>query len=524
MECTHCHTPLPEQAKFCFACGSDLTVGGTPRPAADPMAELRDRLARTLEGRYAVQELLGAGGMAAVFLARDLTLDRDVAIKVLPLSFAGDAQVVQRFQREAKTAAKLDHPHIIPIYRVESEGGLEYFAMKYVPGRSLERVMADGAPAPLDFATRVLCEAAAALGHAHQRGVVHRDVKPANIMLDADDRVILTDFGISKAGDAAAHLTNTGVVVGTPFYMAPEQAMAKPVDGRADQYALGVVAYHLLTGRLLFDGDSAQAILVRHILDEPPRVSASRPDVPPHVDDAVARALAKEPTDRFETMEHFAAALRGVAPPKGAATTGARAAQPAPSSSAVTVVTGAATVPARAGVTTPMRPPPAPTRRRLMWLAPLGLLLAAGGAGAAVWMRPAVPEASAGPVPASTDPSTPPTSAPPAAPRGAPDRTEGAPTPPAPRAGGTASRVPRAEPRAEQRTAPLTVGSEPYGTLYVDDVEIGDTPVANHPLAVGRAHELRVEREGYRTKRETITVTGPNAIRRRYILEPKSPQ
>jgi serine/threonine-protein kinase len=520
MECVRCHTPLPDQAKFCFACGSDLTEGGAPRQAADPMTELRDRLARTLDGRYAVRELLGAGGMAAVFLARDLTLERDVAIKVLPLSFIGDAQVVQRFQREAKTAAKLDHPHIIPIYRVESEAGLEYFVMKYVPGRSLERVLASGTPVPFDFAERVLREAAAALGHAHQRGVVHRDVKPANIMLDADDRVILMDFGISKAGDAASHLTNTGVVVGTPYYMAPEQAMARPVDGRADQYALGVVAYEMLTGRLLFDGESAQAILVRHILDEPPRVSASRLDVPPHLDAAVARALAKEPAERFETMEQLAAALRGeevpAAPAPAAAAGRAAALRPA-SSSAATVVTGAATIPARPVSAADARP--SSVRRRAMWLAALALLLAAGGASAAMWMRPAVPAGAAAAPPTTPGDASPPTaSATPADPAPA---SSGAPNRP------TTPRAPAAReaavPSRAQRTAPLTIGSEPYGTLYVDGVEIGDTPVANHPLGVGRSYELRVEREGYRTKRETITVTGPNAIRRRYILEPRSP-
>ncbi|MFN2400220.1 MAG: protein kinase [Gemmatimonadaceae bacterium] len=192
MDCVTCHIPLPAEARFCHSCGSDVTLGpsgrgGNAHDEHDQLSELRLRLARTLAGRYVVRELLGAGGMAAVFLADDLTLERAVAIKVLPPDLARDDRVVERFQREAKTAAKLDHPHIIPIHRVESEGGLNYFVMKYVPGRTLESLMAAGAVVPMDFALRILCEAASALGHAHQRGVVHRDVKPANIMLDAQD-------------------------------------------------------------------------------------------------------------------------------------------------------------------------------------------------------------------------------------------------------------------------------------------------------------------------------------------------
>ncbi|MFL5547368.1 MAG: serine/threonine-protein kinase, partial [Gemmatimonadales bacterium] len=162
---------------------------------------MKDRLARTLAGRYEIIRLLGRGGMALVFLAQDLVLERQVAIKVLPPEASHDAKVIQRFQQEAKTAAKLDHPNIIPIYRVESEAGLNYFVMKYVKGSSLEQRLEQG-PLPIDLARRVLRDAAMALDHAHKRGIVHRDVKPANIMLESDGRVVLTDFGISKALDS----------------------------------------------------------------------------------------------------------------------------------------------------------------------------------------------------------------------------------------------------------------------------------------------------------------------------------
>ena len=206
--------------------------------------------------------------MAAVFLAQDLVLERQVAIKVLPPDTTRDAELTARFQQEAKTAAKLDHPNIIPIYRVESEAGLVYIVMKYVSGQSLEELL-DRGPLSIAHGRHVLREAALALGHAHRRRIVHRDVKPANIMLDEDGRVVLTDFGISKAVQGTTHLTGTGTIIGTPQYMAPEQAKGREVDGRADQYALGMVGYRALTGELPFEGDPQE-----HPLPAGPRAAA----------------------------------------------------------------------------------------------------------------------------------------------------------------------------------------------------------------------------------------------------------
>ena len=178
--------------------------------------------------------------------------------------------MIHRFQQEAKTAAKLDHPNIIPIYRVESEAGLNYFVMKYVNGSSLEQRLEQG-PLPIDLARRVLRDAAMALGHAHKRGIVHRDVKPANIMLESDGRVVLTDFGISKALDGGSALTGTGNIIGTPHYMAPEQAKGLEVDGRVDQYALAVVGHQILTGKAAIRG-----LLPQHSLQA--RVRAASPN------------------------------------------------------------------------------------------------------------------------------------------------------------------------------------------------------------------------------------------------------
>jgi serine/threonine-protein kinase len=284
--CIKCHTPLPANSRFCHACGTDQT-GATDTQATGPVEGLEARLQRIVAGEYRIERLLGRGGMGMVFLARDLTLEREVAIKVLPPDFSSDPQVIKRFQQEAKTAARLDHPNIIPIYRVESAAGLNFFVMKFISGTSLEDVLESKQPLSYDYIQRILWEAARALGHAHSRNVVHRDVKPANIMFDHDGRVMLTDFGISKALQSAGGLTGTGMIVGTPHYMAPEQAKGQPVDGRADQYSLGIVGYRLLSGTLPFSGDSVHTILYKHIFEPAPNVAALRPGIPRHLTEPI---------------------------------------------------------------------------------------------------------------------------------------------------------------------------------------------------------------------------------------------
>src|SRR6266540_6909587 len=361
MECLKCHTPLPDNSKFCYACGADVTGGTGASTSAGVLEGLMQRLQRLVEGKYQITRMLGKGGMGAVFLAHDLTLKREVAIKVLPPDISMDEHIVKRFQQEAKTAAKLDHTNIIPIYRVESEGGLNYFVMKYIAGTSLEDVLERKEQLSSEYIQRVLWEAACALGHAHQRGIVHRDVKPANIMFDHDGRVMLTDFGISKALQAASGFTGTGMIIGTPHYMAPEQAKGGTVDGRADQYSLGVVAYRMLTGELPYTGDSVHTILYKHIFEEVPRASGKRRDSPEFLTSAIARSLSKEPDQRFGTMEEFATGVwpeQPVAAPRksGSASKAPRRPPPArkASADAPTEVTSAPTTPIpRAGMKIP---------------------------------------------------------------------------------------------------------------------------------------------------------------------------
>ena len=510
-DCHACATPVPTGARFCNACGADVTDPGATlvARARDPNAELQERLTRTLAGRYQVRKLLGAGGMAAVFLADEIGLDRPVAIKVLPPELARDEGLVTRFQREAKTSAKLDHPHIIPIYRVESESGLHYFVMKYVPGRSLESLLESTDAMAIELATRILTEAAMALGHAHSRGVVHRDVKPANIMLDQDGRVVLTDFGISKAGETSS-LTQTGTIVGTPHYMAPEQALGTAVDGRADQYALGVVAYEILARQCPFTGGSAHTILYRHIHETPKPIAELRPDTPTHLANAVAIAMAKDPADRFATMEEFARAMNGESSIRTWQKMPAQAKDGARSASA-----SAATMQIDENeVARPQRGRQAAIRVAA-GLAIAAVLAAGGWAATAgrgrsaivsdtartVAQSKAIPDTGARVAVSSTEATT----------------VRGRPAPP--RQSQSSSRL-AAEPVARTQTSPITVASEPYGVLFIDDIEIGDTPVANHQLEVGRSYRIRVEREGFRTKRETITVSSPNPIRRSYVLDP----
>jgi len=267
-----------------------------------PPSALFERLRSATLGRYDIYAELGQGGMATVFLALDLALDRKVAIKVLDPALATSPENIERFRREAKVAASLNHPNIIGIYAVGDDPELAYFVMKYVEGRALDSVVRETGRQSLPFVRSVVAAAGRALHYAHTRGVVHRDVKPANFMLDTDGWLIVTDFGIAKRGDAKG-LTLTGAIIGTPYYMAPEQFQGGAVTPAADQYALGIVAFELLTGQQPFAGDTIGEVMKGHLLDPIPSLRTLRPDVPEHIEAAITRMLAKEPSDRFPTLE-----------------------------------------------------------------------------------------------------------------------------------------------------------------------------------------------------------------------------
>ena len=269
-----------------------------------PVSTLQDALA----GRYEIVAPLGHGGMGVVFLAREIRLERLVAIKVLPPARAGLPAVRDRFLREARTAAGLSHPHIIPIFAVDEADPFVYYAMGYVSGGTLgDRVRRFGRLPPAAVA-RVMRETAWALAYAHARGVIHRDVNPENLLLDRDTgRVLVTDFGIARVGNGGT--TGPHQVFGTAEFMSPEQATGRRVDGRSDLYSLGAVGFYALTGRLPFVGHDDQAVLVQHITVPAPALAAEAPWVPRRLAQAVERCLAKDPGARFEHGEALAGAL-----------------------------------------------------------------------------------------------------------------------------------------------------------------------------------------------------------------------
>lgn len=275
---------------------------------APPTNSLLERLRRSTLGRYDVYAELGHGGMATVFLAIDLALDRKVAIKVLDPSLAISEEHMERFRREARVAASLNHPNIIGIHAVGDDPELAYFVMKYVEGRGLDSVLKESGAQSVAFVKGVIASAGKALHYAHQRGVVHRDVKPANFLLDKEGWLIVTDFGIAKRDDAQG-LTMTGSIIGTPFYMAPEQFQGIPITAAADQYALGVVAFELLTGKQPFSGATIGEVMKGHLFDPVPDLRSLRPDLPEQMQHAITRMLAKDPERRFASLEEAVAAF-----------------------------------------------------------------------------------------------------------------------------------------------------------------------------------------------------------------------
>ena len=272
-------------------------------------------------GRYLVQEEIGRGGMARVFRAQDTLLQRTVALKVLAPQLAVDPEFARRFEREAVTAANLRHPNIVTIFDVGEHNGLRYIAMEYVRGRSLHAILEEHGALGLSYAIGIVAPVAAALDYAHNQGAVHRDVKPHNIMIDSDGRVLLTDFGIAQAPESGGErLTRTGIFMGTPEYISPEQASAQRVDGRSDLYSLGIATYEVITGKVPFSGATPQ-LIVAHAQNTPPPPSQIDPSQPHELDVVMARILAKRPEQRFASGAAFVEALRIVARKHAVATT-----------------------------------------------------------------------------------------------------------------------------------------------------------------------------------------------------------
>jgi serine/threonine-protein kinase len=264
-------------------------------------------LQELLAGRYSIERELGRGGMGIVLLARDVALDRPVAIKLLPPHLAARPEERDRFLQEARTAAGLAHPNIVPIHLVEAHGDLVFFVMGFVDGETLRDRVERAGPLPPRLATKLLQEVAWALGAAHQRGVIHRDVKPDNIMIErATERAVVTDFGIALGRRGGPAESAGDPIVGTARYMSPEQACGEPVDARSDLYSLGATFFYALTGRAPFEAANVPAIITKHVYEPAPHVVALRPEVPAKLSDVVDRLLRKAPPERFQTADDLA--------------------------------------------------------------------------------------------------------------------------------------------------------------------------------------------------------------------------
>src|SRR5213596_2361462 len=313
MYCSRCGTQNDDASKFCRSCGLDLSHTTPVAAVRDQQIDVTelDLVREQLKDEYEILEELGRGGMAIVFKAREKQLERDVAIKVLPFSLAFDKEFVERFQREARTSAKLEHPSIIPIYRVGKSGRVIYFIMKFLRGKPLSSVLAarGGGGLPPAEIRRILADVARALAYAHRSGIVHRDIKPDNIMFDEHGHAVVTDFGIAKAA-TAGKLTGTGMSIGTPHYMSPEQAKAQALDGRSDLYSLGVVAYQCLTGGVPFDGEDSFSIGYKHIMEEVPLPPLETYDQRT-LFEIVRKMMAKSPDERFQNAEELISVLEG---------------------------------------------------------------------------------------------------------------------------------------------------------------------------------------------------------------------
>ena len=339
----------------------------------------------TVLGRYRLLEKAGVGGMSEVFRAEDETLKRIVAVKVILGPVAADSTFRERFLREARLVAGLEHPNVLPVfdYGTATIDGEEvsYLVMPLVAGGSLKGRVAG--PVPPALAITWLSAIAAALDHAHSKGILHRDVKPGNVLMDAQGRPLLADFGLARSAEVSSGLTATGTVLGTPLYMAPEQAMGATLDGRADQYALAVIAFELLAGRVPFSAESPLAVLHQHVSTPPPPLSTVLPGTAASVDAVLFRGLAKKPGDRFASCSAFVAALGAALAVPGAAATVPQAmhgeSQVATIISAPALSPAALAAPASLAKNAPEGAPKDATRGVRVLLAALLLLSAAGG-------------------------------------------------------------------------------------------------------------------------------------------------
>ena len=408
--CPQCGVVLDALTTTCGACGAVITGAGTDEGRTE---RVRSKLQDAIGDAFVLGGLLGRGGMGIVFRARETALDRDVALKVLAFDPILNPDAYARFEREAKLAARLDHPNIVPIFSVGQRNGVAFYTMRMVRGGSVEQMIVPGEGMEIGRAIGILRDVAAALDYAHQTGVVHRDIKPANVLVGDSGHALVADFGIARAfgGDSGSTATGTGVV-GSPAYMSPEQWRGEIVDGRADQYALAILAFELLTGRRPFADASMQELLRMHLAEEPPDIISFREDLPSHATDTIWRGMAKDPADRFPSSTAFVDALAGTVGATAAvgsrAPTASAKTMPTPAKSSVKPLTPRPSAKPPLSRTVPMASPPRDNAQRSMWPVAVLLLLVGGLAGAIIIKRvvdnqKVPPVAAVVPAPVATD-------------------------------------------------------------------------------------------------------------------------
>ncbi len=517
--CPQCGTAVPGGAAACPRCGAQVTdpVAKTLAISTEDVAErdaLLAQLRHELHSEYEVEGELGRGAMGVVFKAFEIELGRAVALKVLPPGL-GQGAAAERFRREARLAAALDHPSIIPIYRVGRVAGTYYFAMKLVEGKALDEIIEAQGALPLQVILAVLRSATSALAFAHDREIVHRDIKGGNILVDRDGRVMISDFGIARASQEKT-LTAAGAMMGTPYYMSPEQGWGGTVGPQSDQYALGILTFQMITGQVPFDADSLMTILQHHYFTPPPDVRAVREGLPAGLVRVVETALKKNAAERFASTRGMLAAVEAIPSDdaeraeayemlrqlaRGGTLAKVRTGSLPPLDSkhfaSLAVTAGLAGAPAHLAP-----PPPTPVTPAPGWwsLPPLrnvalGLATVLGLSG--LWWlgrprSPAVPPVNVGASPApSSSPSVPASTPTPATRRATVQHPVPYASPQVP-TGGTAGKL-------RLQTLPLNA------TIAVDGQLVGTGLLADFPLAAGR-RRIRISAPGYLSTDTTITV------------------
>jgi serine/threonine protein kinase len=312
MNCFKCGATLAEDQRFCGRCGavvSDPDAGTVI--VESPEGGLFERVRMVLGGDFEVLEELARGGMGVVFRAREVEVGRSVAIKVLASELGITPRAAERFKREARMVAELEHPNIVPVYRVGQIADILFIAMKFIEGRSLGRILETHGALPVPVVLHVLRSVTRPLAYAHDRGIVHRDVKGDNILIDGDGRVLVSDFGVALRS-ADANLTIDGTVIGTPAFMSPEQCSGKRAGPQSDQYSLGVVAFQMLAGRVPFDSETLAGFIQHHLFTSHPDLRGARDDVPAELLAMINRALAKDPAQRFASTRDMLSAIDAV--------------------------------------------------------------------------------------------------------------------------------------------------------------------------------------------------------------------